>query len=87
MGAGRGAQGSLSSLQTRGHLGWGRQAQPGATAEGSGQCRVGLGAVWVWAHRPSMLASEDTGDMVHLGQMWRQAGHLEVDLLGPGQVA
>lgn len=44
MGTGRGVQGSLSSLQTRGHLGWGRQAQPGATPEGGGQCRAGLGA-------------------------------------------
>lgn len=44
LGAGRGAQGSLSSLQTRGHLSWGRQAQPGATPEGGGQCRVGLRA-------------------------------------------
>lgn len=36
--------GSLSSLQTRGRPGWGRQAQPGATLEGGDQVQSGVGS-------------------------------------------
>lgn len=60
MGAGRGAQGSLPSLQTRGRPGQGRQAQPGATPEGGGPVQRSQEPGWVWARRASMLASEDT---------------------------